>query len=196
MTDINPLNYVRGEARIWVAQFGATEPAATNAALVADPDSGVWTPVGATQGGCSWDDEQTVTDTEADQVPIAIGGRITKRKITVTFSMLEPTLANLIVALNRFGTTTVGTGITTFSPGQMTAGSIPSYSAILVDGWAPQLAGGGAARRRAIFRKVLNTSAKVGQEYDPGKDALIPVTASCYYVSSSIDPYVVMDQTA
>jgi hypothetical protein len=47
-----------------------------------------------------------------------------------------------------------------------------------------------------IFRKVLNTSAKISQDYDPTKDALLAVTMQCYYVSSSISPYVVMDQTS
>jgi hypothetical protein len=196
MTDINPLNAVRGPARIWVATLGATEPAATNAALVADPDSSVWTFVGATQGGCTWEEDQTITDIEADQVVDPIGGRVTKRKIAINFSMLEATLANFAVALNRFGTTTVGTGITTYSPGQMTSGSIPTYSAVLVDGQAPQVPGGGQARRRAIFRKVMNNNAKVSQTYDPAKDDLIPVTFQGYYISPTIDPYFVMDQTA
>lgn len=195
MTDINPLNAVRGPARIWVGAFGVTEPAQTNAALIADPGTG-WTFVGATQGGATWEDDQTVDDTVADQVIDPIGGRVVKRKVQATFSMLEATLANLAWALNKFGTTTVGTGITTYDPGQYTAGDIPAYAAVLIDGQAPQITGGGKARRRVIFRKVMNTSAKVSQDYDPTKDTLIPVTAQCYYVSSSISPYVVMDQTS
>lgn len=196
MTDINPLNYVRGPVRLWIGAFGVTEPAQTNAALIADPGAG-WTFLGATQGGCTWDDEQTVTGTRADQVVDEIGARITARKTTAVMNLLEATLANLAFALNSFGTTTQpGAGISVYTPGQMTSGSVPSYSALLLDGQAPQLTGGGAARRRVIFRKVLNTSAKVGQQYDPTKDALIPVTVQAYYVSSSIDPYVVMDQTS
>lgn len=195
MTDINPLNYVRGPARIWVGAFGATEPAQTNAALEADPGDG-WRFTGATQKGVTWEDDQTVTGTRADQVVDEIGGRVTARKTLVTLSMLEETLDNLDLALNHFGTITPGDGITVYEPGQMTAGDIPEYSAILVDGWAPQLPGGGAARRRAIFRKVMNTSGKVAQAYDPDNDALLACTFQCYYVSASIRPWVAMDQTS
>lgn len=188
-------NTVRGPANIWVGAFGVTEPAQSNAALIADPGAG-WTSVGLTEGGVTWDDEQTVSGTRADQVIDEIGGRITARKTMVTFNLLEPTLARLLIALNNFGTVTTGTGITTYDPGQFTAGSIPAYTAILVDGWAPQLSGGGAARRRAIFRKVLNTNAKVEAVYDPTKDGVWAFSGQCYFVSSSISPYIVMDQTA
>lgn len=192
---INPLNTVRGPANVWIATLGTTEPAQTNAALVTDPGAG-WTFVGATQGGVNWIDDQTVTDIEADQVADPIGGRVTKRRTTVTFSMLEATLASLQIALNRMGTLTVGAGITTYSPGQPNAATIPTYSAVLVDGQAPQLTGGGEARRRAIFRKVLSTGGKITVANDPSKDGLFAVTLQCYAVSNSIDPWVAMDQTS
>jgi len=189
-------NTVRGPAYIWVGAFGVTEPAQTNSALIADPGAG-WTSIGLTEGGVSWDDDQTVSGTRADQVVDEIGGRVTARKTMVTFNMLEPTLARLAIALNNFGTvTTPASGISVYDPGQYTAGSIPAYSAILVDGWAPQIAGGGAARRRAIFRKVLNTNSKVEAVSDPTKDGVWAFSGQCYFVSTSISPYVVMDQTA
>lgn len=192
---INPLNAIRGPANIWGAVFGVTEPAATNAAIIQDPGAG-WTFLGATQGGCTWTDDQTVEDTEADQVIDSIGGSITKRNVTVTFSLLEATLSNLSIALNRMGTLTVGTGITTYSPGQPNAGTIPIYSAIIVDGQGPQISGGGQARRRGIFRKLLNTGGKVAITSDTTKNGLIPVTFKCYGVTNNIDPYFIQDQTA
>lgn len=188
-------NTVRGPANIWAGIFGVAEPADTNAALIADPGAG-WTSIGLTEGGVTWDDDQTVSGTRADQVIDEIGARVTARKTMVTFNLLEPTLARLQIALNNFGTLTVGSGITTYDPGQYTAGSIPTYSAILVDGWAPQISGGGAARRRAIFRKVLNTNAKVEAVNDPTKDGVWAFSGQCYFVSSSISPYIVMDQTS
>lgn len=192
---INPLNYIKGEAYVWVGTLGAAEPAQTNAALVADPGAG-WTFIGATQGGVSWDDSDTISDTIADQVIDPIGGRVTARKTTLTFNLLEPTLARLAIALNNYGSvTTPASGISVFDPGQPTAGSIPSYNAYLIDGQAPQVPGGGKARRRAIFRKVLNAP-KVTTAADPTKDTVLAISASCYYVSSSISPYIVMDQTA
>lgn len=188
-------NVVRGPANIWVGVLGVTEPAASNAALIADPGAG-WTSIGLTEGGVTWDDEQTVSGTRADQVLDEIGARVTARKTMVTFNLLEPTLARLQIALNNMGTLTVGSGITTYDPGQANAGTPASYSAILVDGWAPQLTGGGAARRRAIFRKVLNTNAKVEAVYDPTKDGVWAFSGQCYFVSTSISPYIVMDQTS
>jgi len=189
-------NTVRGPANIWIGAFGVTEPAQTNSALIADPGAG-WTSVGLMQDGVTWEDDQTVSGTRADQVIDEIGARVTARKTMVTFNLLEPTLARLAIALNNFGTvTSPASGISVYDPGQFTAGSIPSYSAILVDGWAPQLAGGGAARRRAIFRKCMNTSAKVSMVADPTKDAVWALSLQCYFVSSSISPYIVMDQTS
>lgn len=196
MTDVNPLNYIEGEARLWVGAFGVTEPNQTLSALEADPGAG-WTFLGATQGGVSWEDDQTVTGARADQVIDEIGGRVTARKTMVTFSLMEGTLANLAVGLNGFGSvSSPAEGVSVYDPGQMTAGDIPAYSAILVDGWAPQVSGGGKARRRGIFRKLLNTGAKVGQQYDPTKQSLIPVSFQCYYVGPNLSPYVILDQTA
>lgn len=189
-------NAVKGPANIWVGTFGVTEPASTNSALIADPGAG-WTSIGLTEGGVSWEDDQTVSGTRADQVLDEIGARVTARKTMVTFNLLEPTLARLAIALNNFGSvTTPASGINVYDPGQPNAGSIPVYSAILVDGWAPQISGGGAARRRAIFRKVLNTNAKVEHVYDPTKDTVLAFSCQCYFVSSTISPYVVMDQTS
>jgi hypothetical protein len=196
MTDINPLEYIEGEARVWIGAFGATEPPQTPVALEEDPGAG-WTFLGATQGGVTWEDDQTVTGARADQVIDEIGGRVTARKTMVTFSLMQGTLANLAASLNGFGSTSSPVeGVSVYDPGQMTAGDIPGYSAILVDGWAPQLSSGGKARRRGIFRKLLNTGAKVGQQYDPTKQALIPVSFQCYWVGPGLSPYVIVDQTA
>lgn len=192
---INPLNTIKGEAYVWVGAFGVTEPAQTNAALVADPGAG-WTFIGATQGGVSWDDTDTISDTTADQVIDPIGGRVTARKTTLMFNLLEPTLARLAIALNSFGAvTTPASGVSLFDPGQPTAGSIPSYSAYLIDGWAPQISGGGRARRRGIFRKVLNQP-KITAASDPTKDQVLAISAQCYFVSNSLSPYIILDQTS
>lgn len=195
---LSPLKTIRGPANLWYAPFGTTEPAATNAALIQDPSvaNAAWTFLGATQGGVSWIDDDTIEDTIADQVPVPLGGSLTKSITTVTFNLLEATLANLQIALNGLGTLNPGTGITTYTPGQANAGSILTYGAIIVDGQAPQLPGGGQARRRGIFRKLLNNGGKVTIASDPSKNALIPVTFQCYYVSNSIDRYFIQDQTA
>jgi hypothetical protein len=194
MTDINPANAVKGPCRIWVGAFGVTEPALSNAALIADPSTG-WTFCGATSGGATWEIAETVTKTIADQAIDPIMGRVTARTITLTTNLLESTMANLALALNSLGTTTVGTGITSMTAGQPNAATPLGYVAVLFDGWAPLLPGGGAARRRAIFRKCLNDP-KVQQIADPVKDGMFALSMSAFYVSSTIDPFIVEDQTA
>lgn len=191
---INPLNSVKGPAGVWFAAFGATEPAQTNAALIQDPST-PWLFLGATKGGVTWQDTDTYTDTQADQVPDAIGARLEKRVTTVKFNALEPTTAALVLALNSMGTLTVGTGITVYDPGQPNAGAIPQYCAILVDGQAPQLPGGGRARKRTIFRKVLNKP-DLSVVASPTDDQVFAFSLQTFFVSSSISPWITMDQTA
>jgi hypothetical protein len=191
---INPNNVIEGPANVWVGAFGVTEPAQTNAAIIMDPGAG-WTFIGATQGGVTWEVDHTITTVTADQAIDDITARATARNIMLNFSALEPTLATLQISLNNFGTISVGTGITVYDPGQPTAATPLTWNAFLIDGWAPLLSGGGAARRRGIFRKVSNQP-KVAQLADPAKQSLWAVSAKCFRVSDTISPYIVMDQTA
>lgn len=191
---VNANNRIMGPINVWTGAFGVTEPAQTNAALIADPGAG-WTFQGGSDGGISWEIDQTITDLTFDQVIDPVGGRITGRSGTVSFNAGEPTVGLLAVALNNIGTTTVGSGITTFDPGQPNAATPLTYTAVLLDGWAPLLSSGAAARRRVIFRKMLNQP-KVVSNGDPTKPVVWTLNTKMYYVSSSISPYIVMDQTA
>lgn len=191
---VNGFNAIQGPINLWYGAFGVTEPAQSNAALIADPGAG-WTFGGGTKGGISWEIDHTLTDIVFDQLIDPVDSRITGRSGMVTFNAAEPTLAMLALALNNVGTTNVGTGITTYSPGQPNAATPLTFSAILLDGWAPRLSGGAAARRRAIFRKVLNQP-KLVTDGDPSKNVVWALSLKMYYVSNSIDPWIGMDQTA
>jgi len=191
---VNPSNAVMGPINLWYGAFGATEPAQTNAGLIADPGAG-WTFGGGTNGGISWEIDHVITDLNFDQVIDPVGGRVTDRTGMVTFNAAEPTLAMLTLALDNLGTTTVGSGISTYSPGQPNSATPLAYNAILLDGWAPLLGSGAAARRRAIFRKMLNAP-KIITNGDPVKQLVWALSVKMYWVSASIDPYIVMDQTA
>jgi hypothetical protein len=191
---INPLNVIQGPVSAWYGAFAVTEPAQTNAALIADPGAG-WSFAGSTQGGLSWEIDHTTTNITVDQSIDPITTRVTGRSGMVTFNAAEPTLALLALALNNFGTTTVLTGLTTYTPGQPTAASPVTCNALLLDGWAPLLGSGLAARRRAIFRKMANNG-KMVQSGDPTKNTVWALQLEMYFVSASIDPYIVMDQTA
>ncbi|SRR5579884_285120 len=191
---VNPNNAIMGPFNVWTGAFGVTEPAQTNAALITDPGAG-WTFQGGSQGGASWEIDHTITDLSFDQVIDPVGGRITGRSGMVVFNAAEPTIALLAIALNNIGTTTVGSGITTYTAGQPNAGTPLTYNAVLLDGWAPLLSSGAAARRRVIFRKCLNQP-KVVNNGDPNKQLVWALNVKMYYVSNSIDPWIGMDQTA
>lgn len=193
MATITPNNVILGPANLWYGVFGATEPALTNAALIIDPAG--WAFVGATSGGVTWEEVVTLTKVQADQVIDPITARPTGRTITIATNLLEPTVANLALARNNLGTVTVGTGITTVTAGQPNAATPSIFAALLVDGWAPLLSGGGSARRRAIFRKCLNDP-KITQSADPTKPSMWALSMEAYYVSSTIDPWISEDQTA
>src|SRR5438445_241580 len=104
---VNPSNAVMGPINLWYGAFGVTEPAQTNAALIADPSTG-WTFGGGTNGGIAWEIDHVITDLNFDQVIDPVGGRITDRTGMVTFNAAEPTLAMLALALDNLGTTTGG----------------------------------------------------------------------------------------
>lgn len=190
----NSNNAIVGPINLWYGAFGVTEPAQSNAALIADPGAG-WTFGGGTQGGISWEIDHTYMDITFDQLVDPQGSRITARSGLVTFNAAEPTLVMMQLAMNNLGTITVGSGISVYTPGQPNSATPLAYAAILLDGWAPLLGSGAAARRRAIFRKTLNQD-KLVTNGDPTKQQVWSLPLKMFGVSNSIDPYVVMDQTA
>ncbi len=190
----NAFNAIQGPLNLWYGAFGVTEPAQTNAALLADPSTG-WTFGGGTQGGTTWEIDHTITDITFDQLIDPVDGRVTARSGMVTFNAAEQTLGLLAMALNGIGTLTVGTGINVYTPGQPNSATPLTFNAILLDGWAPRLTSGAAARRRVIFRKMLNQP-KMVSGGDGTKPGVWAIQTKMYWVSTSIDPWVGMDQTA
>jgi hypothetical protein len=104
--------------------------------------------------------------------------------------MAEVTLTNLSLALNG-GTSASGSGYASFEPSFASSATQPTYKALLFDGWAP---GTSAFTRRVIVRKSLSTDA-VEMGYTKDKMTLFGVKFSGHYVSSSISPIHVVDQT-
>jgi len=190
----NSNNSIVGPINLWYGVFGVTEPAQTNAALIADPGAG-WTFGGGTKGGIDWEIDHTYVDITFDQQIDPQSARIIGRSGMVTFNAAEETLAMLQLAMNNLGSVTVGSGISIYNPGQPNSATPLTFAAILLDGWAPLLSSGAAARRRAIFRKMLNQN-KLTTKGDPSQQNPWSLPLKMYGVSPSIDPYVVMDQTA
>ena len=181
-------NLVQGPATLYSGAFGAAEPLDT--AVNTTPAASSWTDVGGTQDGVKLTIDQSYTELEVDQVVDRVGSRLTKRDFTVETSMAEPTLANLSLALNG-GTSASGAGYASFDPSFASSATQPTYKALLFDGWAP----GGTFNRRVIVRKALSTDA-VEMAYTKDKQTLYGVKFSGHYVSASIAPVHVVDQTS
>jgi uncharacterized protein YejL (UPF0352 family) len=183
---VNAANLVMGPCRLYVAAFGSTEPAdsAVTPNGPTNPPGAPWTDVGGTDGGVTFEADSTYTGLQVDQITMEVGARLTESKISVTTKLSEMTLGNLQTALNNIGITSSGTTSTQ-----------PSYSALIIDGWAPMLTTGAPALRRVIVRKVLS-QVKATLAYDKKTQQAYDVTWQAYFVSSSINPVHVVDQTA
>jgi hypothetical protein len=174
--------------------FGTTEP--LDSAVTSAPPAG-WTDVGGTEDGTPvvLEVDLTYYDQAVDQLIDPVGGRLTKRTVQITASMEETTLNNLTVATNQLTTTSAQSSYTTLDPLTTSSATQPTYTAFIIDGWAPTLNTGVAARRRIIVRKCL-TASKIALSYEKGKPAMFATTWTAYYVSSSIPLYHIIDQTA
>ena len=113
----------------------------------------------------------------------------------VTLSLAETTLTNLQLALNQMATIGVNTGYSTLDPITATSATQPTYTALIIDGWAPTLSTGAAARRRIIVRKTL-TASKIALEYEKSKAAVYACTFTAYYISGSIGLFHIVDATS
>jgi hypothetical protein len=194
---VNAGNLIMGPARMYVAAFGSTEP--TDASVTPNgtttPPSAPWVDAGGTSGGVTYEVDNTYTDLEVDQITMPVGARLTAMKFTVTTKMSELTLTNLNTALNSVATIATNSGYTTYDINVGSSATQPTYAALILDGWAPTLASGAPALRRVIVRKVLS-QAKAALAWDKKTQQALDVTFQAYYVSSSIVPVHMVDQTA
>jgi hypothetical protein len=193
---VQPLNVVMGPATVYTGAFGAVEPAYS--AITSPPSSSVWTDVGGTADGTSvlLEIEHSLTELHVEQLIDPIGARVSKRVIQVTVDMEEATLNNLNLAMNQLSTQSSGTGYTVLDPLTSITSFQPTYTAILIDGWAPTTGTSEVeCRRRMIVRKCLSSS-KADLEYEKTKPVLFHTTWTGFWVSSSIAPFEIVDQTS
>lgn len=184
---VTATNLIMGPGTLYTGAFGATEPLDT--AVNAVPNNAVWTDLGGTDGGVKLTVDQKFTELRVDQIVDRVGSRLTNREFVIETDLAEATLTNLQTAMNG-GTTSSGSGYAALDPLNVTSATQPSYIAIILDGYAPS-----SFRRRVIARKCLST-AKVDSSYAKDKQTLIPVSFTAHYVSSSITPIHVVDQTS
>jgi hypothetical protein len=185
-----------GPATIYVGTFDGTttrEPADT--AVNSTPAGSAWTDIGGTDGGATFAVDPKFTDFAVDQIVDTPGSRLTSRTIMVTTTMSELTLANLATALNSTVGAT-GSGFATFEPNYGQFASQVPYFAVMLDGWAPSPTNSNSNfRRRVILRKVLQTG-KVEPAYAKDKQSGLAVQFQAFYVSSTIAPFKIWDQTS
>jgi hypothetical protein len=191
---IQPQNVVMGPATVYTGAFGAQEPA--YAAITSPPNSAVWTDVGGTADGTSvlLEVEHSLTNISVEQLIDPIGARVSKRVIQVTVVLEEATLNNLNLAMNQLLTISQGNGYAVADAMTSITSIQPTYTAILIDGWAPTAGTTETAcRRRMIIRKCLSSS-KSDLEYEKTKAVLYHTTWTGFYVSGSISPFEIVDQ--
>jgi hypothetical protein len=184
-----------GPATLYWAPAGTTEP---TYASIANPPGTAWTDVGATADGSSvlLEVEHTLTEISAEQLVDPLGARLSKRVIQVTAALEEGTLQNMQLAMNQLLTLSVGAGYTVADPITTLASSQPTYTALMIDGFAPTTGTTEqVCKRRMIVRRCLSSS-KVDLEYEKTKPVLFNTTWTGYFVSSSVSPFEIIDQTS
>lgn len=189
-----PANIVSGVGKLYLGVFGAAEPADSSMSPYSPPDSAVWTDVGGTTGGMVWEEDLPSTDLVIDQLLDPAGARYTagSRVTTLTVTMAEATLANIAATLNGMVTSTSGTGWAAHEPVNGSLPPLPTYAAVMLDGWAP----GGSFRRRLIGRKALSKPKLQLTSAQDGKISGVMATWQLFGISDTIAPYKRIDQTA
>lgn len=180
-----------GAGTLYSGAFQAVEPA--DSAINTTPAASAWTDTGATDGGLKFSIDQKFATLTCDQLIDDVGSRLVNRAVMFDTNLAEPTLANLTLAYNG-GTSASGSNYSTLDGANTTSASQIPYFAALLDGFAPGPVNSNF-RRRVILRKCINSS-KVESSYAKDKQTFIPVSFKSHYVSSSVAPFHIVDQTA
>lgn len=187
-------NVLMGPATLYVGAYdatGANMPPDAN--VNTTPAASAFTSVGFTNGGVSFSVDPKMTTLTVDQVVDDIGDRLTSRTITVTTTLSDATLANLATVLNTtLGATGANFGVV--EPNYSSTASQIPYVALVLDGIAPT-ATNTTLRRRIYLPRCLQTG-KTELMYAKDKQVGYSVTFKAYYVSTSLSPFHVVDQTS
>jgi len=180
-------NLAQGPGTLYTGAFGATEPA--DSAVNTTPAASAWTDRGGTDGGIKLVMTQTFSALKVDQIVDVPGRRLVSREFNLQTNFAEVTLENFQLAMNG-GTAASGAGFKTLTPNAASSATQPNYIASILDGWGPN-----QLTRRVIVRKVLNVS-NVESSYQKDAQTFIPIDLAAHYVSNSIQPFYIQDQTS
>jgi hypothetical protein len=192
-----PSNLVMGPARLYIYKFGfdptlSYEPALADINLA--PAASAWYDTGLTLGGSNLGNDVTWTPLKADQLPDELGARMTGRKLGATVNFAEMTRTNLAYAWNMTaGPTGANYAVSDLNAGQ-TASRAP-YRTLLIDGAGPDLPDGTPMKRRGILRKCL-PSGNTKLNWEQANQQVLASEFSAYFVSESVSPVRIIDQTA
>ena len=177
---VTTTNLIQGPATIYIAAFGAVEPA-----TIATAPAVAWTDLGGTKEGFTLTDASEFAALSVDQLTMDPESRRISRTVTAATSLAEATLDNLARA-----SANTAPAANVLVPDEGVTAFKPPYSALLIDGLAP-----GGFRRRIILRKVLATGS-VGMAYKKDAQTLIPIEWKLHYISPSITAYKIEDATS
>jgi hypothetical protein len=184
---VTTTNLIQGPADLYTGIFGATEPA--DSAINAAPSASAWTDMGGTMDGVELEVTQEYKELVVDQLVDIPARRLTKREVSLKTKLAEPTLERLNWALNSAtGGVQTGTGFKTLEPDDSTSATQPTYTAVMLDGYAPA-----GLRRRIIARKTLNVEG-VKFAYKKEDQTVFEVSLATHYVSNSVKPFKLIDE--
>jgi hypothetical protein len=194
----NVVNLVQGPAALYIHNFSdpvtAYEPA-DSAVNTGPATSGAnaWTDLGGTTDGCELSIDQEYKELEVDQVVDIPGRRLTKRDMSVKTNLAEPTLENLVFALND-GSTATGAGYKNYTPAFTDSATQPTYRSLLLHGWAPGDGGSGQSKRRMVLLRKSLSSDNVEFAYKKEDQTVFQVKWSVHYVNSTTAPFKIVDE--
>jgi len=165
------------------------EPGDTS--INAAPAASAWSDVGGTQDGVNLEINREYMELEVDQIVDVPERRLTKREFFISTNLAEATIENLALTLNEAtATVTTGSGFKTFVPTITTSATQPTYVPLLFDGFAPS-----QNRRRVIGRRMLSID-PVSTTYRKDGQTMWNARWAGHYVSSTLAPFKVIDQTS
>lgn len=185
---------IQGAGRMYTGLFsatGANEPGLS--AINAVPQASAWTYNGFTSDGITVTIDQAFSEMRVDQLADRVGTKMTERQLAVQANLAEATLENFTLGLNS-GTITTGAGYKYYEPVYDGSELQPVYIAVLFDGYAPASAAGVSKRRRFVLRKAISTE-NVEMAYKKDSLTLVPVTFTTHYVSDTVAPFRIIDET-
>lgn len=188
----NVNNVIMGPASVYIGALGVITPPPADSAVNSTPAASAWTDMGGTNGGVTFTVTPKFTTLMLDQVVDTIDDRMTSRSIQVALTCGEALLANLAAALNStIGPT--GANYATVEPNYSAFASQTQKASLLIDGFAPATIAN--ARRRLYIPRAQQTG-KVDVVAAKDKQVGFSITFTAYYVSTTVAPFHITDQTA